>query len=76
MQSYQDILVMNDFVIEAIEEGAQDNFFLMPYFEMLQFNETLTQQTEVQKKINKLYETLSASVNTSEARGKQKKGKQ
>ena len=36
-QSYQDILIMNDFVIEAIEEGAEDNFFLMPYFEMLQF---------------------------------------
>lgn len=40
-QCYEDILTMNDFIIEALEEGAEDNFLLMPYFEMLQFYETM-----------------------------------
>lgn len=35
---------MNNFVVKAIEEGSEDNFLLMPYFDMLQFSESLTQQ--------------------------------
>ena len=29
---------MNDFIVKAIEEGSDDNFLLMPYFDMLQFS--------------------------------------
>lgn len=32
---------MNNFVIEAIEEGCEDNFLLIPYFDLLQFYESL-----------------------------------
>ncbi len=37
-----DIIVMNNFVIKAIEEASSDNYILMPYFDMLQFYESLT----------------------------------
>ena len=34
---FQDILILNNFVIKAIEEASNDNYILMPYFDMLQF---------------------------------------
>jgi hypothetical protein len=41
---FQDIVVMNDFVVKAIEEASSDNYILMPYFDMLQFYESLSEQ--------------------------------
>lgn len=42
---------MYNFVIEALEEGSEDNFMLMPYFDLLQFYESLTQENDVKVKI-------------------------
>lgn len=36
-----DLLIMNNFVVKALEEASMDNFMLMPYFDMLQFYESL-----------------------------------
>ncbi len=55
---YNDILTMNGFVIEALEEGSEDNFMLMPYFDMLQFYESLTEQKQIIVKINSIYSGL------------------
>lgn len=46
---------MNNFVIEALQEGSEDNFMLMPYFDMLQFYESLTEQKDIIVKINQIY---------------------
>ena len=32
-----DMIIMNNFVVKALEEASMDNFMLMPYFDMLQF---------------------------------------
>jgi hypothetical protein len=39
-----DMIVMNNFVVKALEEASTDNFMLMPYFDMLQFYESLKEQ--------------------------------
>jgi hypothetical protein len=46
---------MNNFIVKALEEASKDNFMLMPYFDMLQFNESLKEQKEVGKKIREVY---------------------
>jgi hypothetical protein len=46
---------MNNFVIEALEEGSDDNFLLMPYLDMLQFYESLAEQKDVIIKINEIF---------------------
>ena len=38
---FNDIAIMNNFVVKALEEASTDNFILMPYFDMLQFHESL-----------------------------------
>jgi len=38
---FNDIAIMNNFVVKALEEASTDNFILMPYFDMLQFYESL-----------------------------------
>lgn len=35
---FNDLVIMNNFVIKALEEASTDNFMLMPYFDMLQFH--------------------------------------
>ena len=40
---------MNDFIVKAIVEAAHDNFVIMPYFDMLQFYESLTEQFKLSK---------------------------
>lgn len=55
---YVDILIMNNFILKAIDEAAEDNYILMPYFDMLQFYESLTEQIQTSKKITHLYEKL------------------
>ena len=57
-----DIIVMNDFIIKAIEEASSDNYILMPYFDMLQFYESLTEQRKTSEKIMAIYEFLKKSV--------------
>ena len=42
-----DMIVMNNFVVKALEEASTDNFMLMPYFDMLQFYESLKEQIQV-----------------------------
>jgi hypothetical protein len=39
-----DLILMNNFVVKALEEASMDNFMLMPYFDMLQFYESLKEQ--------------------------------
>jgi hypothetical protein len=34
---YNDTIILNNFVVKALEEAAGDNYMLMPYFDMLQF---------------------------------------
>ena len=31
------MIIMNNFIIQALEEASNDNYILMPYFDMLQF---------------------------------------
>lgn len=47
-----DMILMNNFVVKALEEASMDNFMLMPYFDMLQFYESLKEQMEVGKNVN------------------------
>lgn len=47
---------MNNFVVKALEEASTDNFMLMPYFDMLQFHESLKEQLEVGRNVRELYE--------------------
>jgi hypothetical protein len=59
---FQDIIVMNDFVVKAIEEASGDNYILMPYFDMLQFYESLTEQIKTSEKIMSIYNLLNKSL--------------
>jgi len=52
---FNDMCFMNNFIVKALEEASKDNFMLMPYFDMLQFNESLKEQKEVGKKIREVY---------------------
>jgi len=49
---------MNNFVVLALEEAASDNYMLMPYFDMLQFHESMMEQRTTIRKIDVLYEGL------------------
>lgn len=49
---------MNNFVVKALEEASTDNFILMPYFDMLQFHESLKEQLIVGSTIRQLYESV------------------
>lgn len=49
---------MNNFVVKALEEASTDNFILMPYFDMLQFHESLKEQMLVGKNVKELYESI------------------
>lgn len=49
---------MNNFVVKALEEASTDNFILMPYFDMLQFHESLKEQLIVGSTIHQLYESV------------------
>ena len=44
---FNDLATMNNFVTKALDEASHDNFMLMPYFDMLQFHESLKEQTRV-----------------------------
>lgn len=55
---FNDIAVMNNFVVKALEEASTDNFILMPYFDMLQFHESLKEQLIVGKSVRELYEVV------------------
>jgi hypothetical protein len=55
---FNDIALMNNFVVKALEEASTDNFILMPYFDMLQFHESLKEQLIVGSIIRQLYETV------------------
>ena len=50
-----DMMIMNNFVVKALEEASMDNFMLMPYFDMLQFYESLMEQIKVGKQVEELY---------------------
>ena len=50
-----DIIIMNNFVVKALEEASKDNFMLMPYFDMLQFYESLMEQIKVGKEVRDVY---------------------
>ena len=39
---YLDLVTMNNFIVVALNEAANDNFLVMPYFDMLQFYESMT----------------------------------
>lgn len=34
---FEDVLIMNNFIVKALQEASSDNYILMPYFDMLQF---------------------------------------
>ncbi len=55
---FNDAALMNNFVVKALEEASTDNFILMPYFDMLQFHESLKEQLIVGSIIRQLYETI------------------
>lgn len=48
---YNDLTIMNNFIVKALEEASMDNFMLMPYFDMLQFYESLKEQVQVGKHV-------------------------
>lgn len=48
---YNDLIIMNNFIVKALEEASMDNFMLMPYFDMLQFYESLKEQVQVGKHV-------------------------
>jgi hypothetical protein len=56
---FNDLSIMNNFVIKALEEASTDNFMLMPYFDMLQFHESLKEQIQVGKNVIKVYEDIA-----------------
>lgn len=56
---FNDLSIMNNFVIKALEEASTDNFMLMPYFDMLQFHESLKEQIQVGKNVVKVYEDIA-----------------
>lgn len=55
---FNDLAVMNNFVVKALEEASMDNFILMPYFDMLQFHESLKEQLMVGRNVRELYESV------------------
>jgi phosphatidylserine/phosphatidylglycerophosphate/cardiolipin synthase-like enzyme len=55
---FNDLVVMNNFVVKALEEASMDNFMLMPYFDMLQFYESLKEQVQVGKHVRLLYDEV------------------
>lgn len=62
MLLYKDALTMNNFIIEAIEESCQDNYLFMPYFDMLQFYESVIQQKEISDQLNAIYLSLKGII--------------
>lgn len=55
---FNDMAHMNNFVVKALEEASTDNFILMPYFDMLQFHESLKEQLAVGRSVIELHEAL------------------
>ena len=55
---FNDLTTMNNFVVKALEEASMDNFMLMPYFDMLQFYESLKEQVQVGEQVRSLYEEV------------------
>lgn len=53
---------MNDFIVGALEEAAADNYLLMPYFDLLQFQESLKEQLATLPLVQNLYEMLSKHI--------------
>lgn len=60
---FNDVVIMNNFVVKALEEASMDNFILMPYFDMLQFHESLNEQLAVGKNVRVLYDNIKAFAN-------------
>ncbi len=54
---------MNNFVVKALEEASNDHYILMPYFDMLQFYESLNEQLSVGKKIRALFGSVQKFAN-------------
>lgn len=59
---FDDIVIMNNFILKAIEEASSDNYILMPYFDMLQFYESLTEQIQTSKKIKHIHTILETYI--------------
>jgi hypothetical protein len=55
---FNDLAYMNNFIVKALEEASTDNFLLMPYFDMLQFHESLKEQECVGNSMRDMYNTV------------------